>query len=331
MINEIEIDLLQRDNLWHVSDMYPPLDVFEKYGTKCAVTDLAVLTGCDIESLLYYRVPDDKSLRGRTGKVCTKTPSYYYIKSIYSQYVSGDVVPCDIRCRDSAIRPVLKIPSKLFEKIVSKKNYGYKGIIEVEFGEYPQWVVNKKLQSILEKEFASGNLNTTGKNYTFDSVEKNNFTTPFSPIVYPEYEYNGKKYIRFKNLDKEKLFFELSNEKEYNSGDYVWLEVSPIIWFVSKKDNLLISKRGLVASIKFDDEYEDEFEDTEIYKYMTEYLLPEMLQNVNLFDYFEIKDNDFSFLENIINELSPEDRRAYMDALEEIKDNIGIQANKKSR
>lgn len=63
-----------------------------------------------------------------------------------------------------------------------------------------------------------------------------------------------------------------SNGCRYKYGDYVWVEVSPVVWLIDKKTKTLISKRGLVSGV-----YAENFQ-----KYLDTYMSKDLFQNVPL-------------------------------------------------
>ena len=71
---------------------------------------------------------------------------------------------------------------------------GNDGILEVEFGEYPQKAVPRDFATMLDRELSMGKLKETGKTYTTDSRKVNDYAYKFEPQEHIEYEYNGKKY-----------------------------------------------------------------------------------------------------------------------------------------
>ncbi len=40
-------------------------------------------------------------------------------------------------------------------------------------------------------------------------------------------------------------------EKKYESGEYVWIEVKPITWFIDERNRLLFSEKILISGIPF--------------------------------------------------------------------------------
>ena len=72
------------------------------------------------------------------------------------------------------------------------------GILEVEYGYYPQKAVSKDMQERLERVFKSGKMTKTRNTYTTDSVAYDKYNTTFQPQTHQEYEYNEKRYVRVK-------------------------------------------------------------------------------------------------------------------------------------
>ncbi len=129
---------------------------------------------------------------------------------------------------------------------------GRNGILEVEFGEYPQWTCSKQLGKTLERLYRSNTLNKTGKCYTTDSRPYSEYDKGFASQKHIEYEYNGKKYVRVKvnsYFDGSEITF--SNGEKYKDGDFIWISVSPIKWLVDEKNDLAITKNIIVSGVQF--------------------------------------------------------------------------------
>lgn len=155
---------------------------------------------------------------------------------------------------------------------------GLDGILEVEYGEYPQKVASGRLQFSLERLYNSGVLKQTGKIYTTDSRKTGDYNLDFSPNKLIEYEYQGKKYVRVKaNFDDDSE--KLSNGETYQNGDYVWVEVSPVKWIVDEKYDIALSHNLLFSGVQFKHkrDYKGDFENTDIYKYMMNYFSKELI------------------------------------------------------
>ena len=277
-----ELTLLSEEQVWGVNGGRQ-LDVLEKYGTKSAITDLVVLTGGFCEDSCTYMTPDDSSLKGRTG--------WCYIRSSDG---NGDVRSVnkdgsryyEYRYqRNGAIRPAL-LSSYLFSQISPNRVMGYNGTEEVEYGEYPQFAPDDRTQRQLESDYQSRRLRQTGRNYTFDSTPYNKPSQGFQAVTYEEYEYNGKKYIRVKaNSDYCGRYFKLSNGKKYRDGDYVWVEVSPVKWLIDDRTQTLVSKRGILAGIRFHTDsrsYNGDFSTTDMKEYLDKYMMRDLFQTATL-------------------------------------------------
>jgi MoxR-like ATPase len=157
---------------------------------------------------------------------------------------------------------------------------GYNETEEVEYGEYPQNAADSRMQNILKSIYKIG-MNKTGRNYTFNSTRNDDYDAK-KTVTYDEYEYQGKKYICVKaNISF--VRYKLSNGVEYRSGDYVWVEVSPVKWLIDDRTGILISKKGLVSGIRFLDKgtnYEGDFDRTEMKEYLDRYMFRDLTQPV---------------------------------------------------
>lgn len=273
-----ELTLLSEQEVWGVNGGRQ-LDVLEKYGTRSAITDLVILTGGYCEDSCSYMAPDDNSLKGRTGWVYTR-----------SSDGDGDVGGVDKDgsrydrygyVRNGAVRPAL-LSSFIFSQISPNRVRGYNGTEEVEYGEYPQYAPDSDVQRRLENEYKNGNLRQTGRNYTFDKTEYDDYDQYFQPVTYEEYDYNGKRYIRIRaNSDYGSNSFKLSNGESYRNGDYVWVEVSPVKWLIDDKTQTLVSKRGILAGIRFhtkDRSYNGDFSTTDMKEYLDKHMLRDLTQ-----------------------------------------------------
>ncbi len=70
-MNKINLTLLTVEEIFG-SDKKKPLEIFEKYGTKAAITDFSVALGGYINDNFF--TDDGKSLANRTGWWWTKSP-----------------------------------------------------------------------------------------------------------------------------------------------------------------------------------------------------------------------------------------------------------------
>ena len=267
-MNKHNITILSREQVWG-NEYEDQLDVIKKYGVRASATDLSVLTGGKLYDDTDKNVGGDSSLRGRPGAFMVKIDD----TAVYTTGVNidGDLSIFHSTSDDGIIRPILSFPYN-FREIIKKRVKGYNDTEEVEYGEYPQYVADLSTQTALESMadvFCINAGNKTGRAYTLDSHswgEKG-----IKPVTYEEYEYKGKKYIRIKAnpfLPASKC----SNGCRYKYGDYVWVEVSPVVWLIDKKTQMLISKRGLVSGVHTKD----------FQKYLDTYMSKDLFQNVPL-------------------------------------------------
>lgn len=275
-----ELTLLSEEEIYGIHSGQQ-LDVLNKYGTIAAITDLAILTGGYCEDSRNYTAPDDNSLKGRTGWFYTRSLNGFgYVWGVGFNGFTDKFYPY---LRNCTIRPVIQLSESIFNEITKNSVKEYNGTKKVLYGEYPQYVPDLDVQARLNDEYQRGNLRPTGGDYTFDMTKYNNYRQNFQPVKYEEYEYNGKKYIHVKaNSDYGKSSFKLSNGELYRNGDYVWVEVSPVVWLIDDMSKKLISKRGLVSGIRFHAKkriYHRDFKNTEMKWFLDNHMIHDLFQS----------------------------------------------------
>ena len=163
MWNSQELTLLSNGQIWG-NDKESQLEVIKKYGTKAAITDLCVLTGSYLSDNC---IDEDSSLKGRTSWFWTRSDDND--NDVRSVDAYGDRNYGYRYERIGVVRPALQ-SSAIFSQISPNRVRGWGGTEEVEYGEYPQYAADARMQSILESEYNRG-MNKTGRSYTFDSVK----------------------------------------------------------------------------------------------------------------------------------------------------------------
>ena len=157
------------------------------------------------------------------------------------------------------------------------------GVLEVEYGFYPQKAVSKDMQERLESAFESGSLSRTGENYTTDSRRYDDYDAEFSPKQHQEYQYNGKRYVRVEaNSDFGGGEFQLSNGEKYRDGDNVWVEVSPVKWLVDERAKIMLTDKLIFSGVQFNhtrDYHTRDFDKTDIKTFMDRYLSRDLEQS----------------------------------------------------
>lgn len=241
------------------------LDILKNYGTKCAITDFSILLGGYVAS--DYYTSEGNSKKDRTGWWWTKTP---YDDDARVVDRSGASPWYYVFKRNGGARPAL--PYSSISSISSNGVRGRNGILEVEYGEYPQTVVSEDFSRILESAYSNRTINQTGKSYTTDSVRYQDNDTPFQARSHIEYEYNGRKYIRFvgdSNCSGEVL----SDGRNIQDGTPYWVEVEPIKWMIDERTNIALSKKLIFSGVQFKHErnYKGDFRTTDIKEFMDRY------------------------------------------------------------
>ena len=271
----MELDLLDK---WQTYSNR--LKIFYKYGTKAAITDFSILLGGYVSS--NYYTSEGNALKNRTGWWWTKTPYLNpYHDDEYIITLDGDCDWCGVNLNKGGIRPALSYSS--IKSIVLNTVIGANGIKEIEYGEYPQEIVDENYSHELERAYNNKNLRTTGKNYTTDSVKYQDAHISFKPRTHTEYEYNGQKYIRFVgdlNGDGEVM----SDGRRIKNGEIYWVKVEPITWLVDEEQNIAITKKIIVSGIQFDNErkYNGDFKNKDMYKFMNTYLIKDIFDNISI-------------------------------------------------
>ena len=263
------------------------LDILKKRGTKATVTDFAILLGARIPSLedikngsKYAYVNDDNAtLANRTGEylTCSNTQEPtglgdYYLTVVNKNGIEGKSF-ADIDF--TSARPAIKLSS------LNSKDYkvtrAEDGILEVEYGHYPQQAANKKTQKELELLFEAKTLPTTGNSFTV-TEEKN---------VLLEYEYKRKKYTRViadfsDNNVLNYLHYELSNRGKYQKKDAVWVEVQPVKWWLDEKTGIMLSENSLFSGVPLHQSsiYNGNFNDSDLNQYLGKYFARDLVQHL---------------------------------------------------
>ena len=255
------------------------LDILERRGTKAAITDFSILLGAYVSD---YHIDNDSSLEGRTGYYWTKSDDGDNDARVVD--VDGRRYCDNVDRRNGGARPAL--PFSSISSIPTNGESGKRardGVLEVEYGYYPQKAVAKDMQERLERAYKNRTISRTKNSYTTDSVAYDNYDTSFQPQAHQEYEYNGKRYVRVNaNSYYDGNYFTLSNGEKYKDGDSVWLEVSPVKWIVDEKSHMMITEKLIFAGVQFNKEsnyHTEDFDKTDIKTFMDRYLSRDLEQS----------------------------------------------------
>lgn len=227
------------------------------------VSDFALLTGFkssypgSASARWYIENPWDN----KESIDCTCVDSY------------GNLISCLPTDTSASIRPEIKIPEddKLQKEIYDNEiPYGH-GIAITIFGEYPQQAAPRTVQQILEEKYTTDSLNLTGRKYSFNASAGYDLKL----VKSDEYEYDGQKFIRMISPTDVKL----SNREQYNKGDYVWIEVSPINWV--REGNKFVSEKGLVSGVAHCNKFGDSSENSYMHEFL-EQMRNDIFQSLSL-------------------------------------------------
>ena len=248
-----------------------PLDIISRYGTKCAITDFSILLGGYVSD---YYTNEGKTGKDRTGYWWTKSDDGDNDARVVSKY--GSKSNDNVFRRRGGVRPAL--PYSSISRISSNGVRGSYGIKEVEYGEYPQTVVDEYQSRELETIFQRGYMNPSGKSYTTDSVNYDEYDTSFQARKHTEYIHNGRKYIRIVG-DYNSNGKILSDGRTIESGKPYWVAVEPIIWLVDEKANIALSKKLIFSGVQFKNkrDYKGDFDKTDIKQFMDKYFSKEIV------------------------------------------------------
>lgn len=220
------------------------LKIFEKYGTKAAITDFSILLGGYVNN--HYHTKEGNTDKDRTGWWWTRTDDGD--NDARSVRNDGDRDCDDVTYRDVGARPAL--PYSSISSIASNEVRGSFGIKEVEYGEYPQTIVDERFSRELEENYKRGSgIRKTGKTYTTDSVDYNDCDRSFEPRKHEEFEYKGRRYIRIVGYHKGE-YYKLSDGRIIVSGEPYWVAVEPIKWLVDERANIALSKKIIFSGIQ---------------------------------------------------------------------------------
>lgn len=240
---------------------------YQKYGTKCAITDFAILLGGYVSSNHDISEENDR-------KDCSTvwwTKSFFSTNSAIAVREDGIRTQYDVKIRYGGARPVVSFSA--ISSILSNRVRDINGLKEIEYGEYLQTVVDENDALELETAYHMGNLKATGKEYTTDFVALYDLAHPSMERTHIEYEYHGNKYIRF--------VLENQDGRKIQSKNIYWLRVEPIIWFVEEKNNILISKKVLFSGIQFQNQKDSnvDFDKTDIKQFMDHYFSKDIISD----------------------------------------------------
>ena len=264
----MEITLLREEDIW--GDR--ALEVIQAYGTKVGISDVAIALGTMMGS------GTQNSAGVASGLAWSASSNIYgHVRSVDS-YGDKDYSfhPDNRKAAGCPALPFSTTSKIRLDNVRAMRLANNKTVQICEYGYYPQTVAPKSVSQELEVQYQKNALKTTGKNYTFDSVELDAYSTGFTPRNCAEYSFAGKKYVRIegKPYDSDSI---LSDGTSVQKGQAYWFEVQPIEWLMDPKGTW-VARQALFAGIQFDmkEKYDGNFANTAMYNYLQAHFAKEM-------------------------------------------------------
>lgn len=176
------------------------IEVIEKRGTKATITDFSIILGGHHHHYYHHRDyynygGQEETLKGGTGWYWTKSDNGN--GKVYVVDGNGDRNVGTANMRIGGARPVIQFSS--IDNIPTNglpARRSDDGILEIEYGYYPQQAVSNELKGRLESAYQNNEIRKTGNSYTTDSVwifDGRDVSQPFQPQKHKEYEYERKE------------------------------------------------------------------------------------------------------------------------------------------
>ena len=263
----MKVTFLREEDIWGNN----ALEVMQAYGTKVGVSDVAIALGTCMGS-------GTKNSAGVASGLAWSASSSgnVYVRTVNSIGVRDIHLP-DGRLAAGCPALPFSATSKIYPNNMKTMRLANGKTVQIcEYGAYPQTVAPKSISQELEAQYQKNALKTTGKNYTFDSVELDAYSTGFTPRNCAEYMFNGKRYVRIKGKPYDRNSV-MSDGTSVQKGQAYWFEVQPIEWLMDPKGTW-VSRQALFAGIQFDtkNEYNGNFANTTMYNYLQKHFAKEM-------------------------------------------------------
>ncbi len=260
--------LLTKDQVYGNS-----LNLFKRHDVKkySSFTDFSVLLGGRVF------VNDYNSTQNNYG--------WWWLKDFHSNpslaccvQNLGELDSLYIGDRICGVRPAVKYSE--IATFCSKVIFDKDKVVEVQYGEYPQYAVSEEIASLLENEFLCNDIEKTGRVFTTDSYKFNNHSDSFKPRTFEEYSHFGRHFIRFV-ADSHFSRSMLRDSRNVVYDKSYWIEVSPVVWLVDEDNDIAIAKDILCAGIQFDHvdnnyQYDGDYEKAIIKQFLDNYFSKEI-------------------------------------------------------
>lgn len=238
------------------------LEVLKKFGSKCGITDFAILLGGRRNK--DYFIEGGLTNKEATTEWWTQTFNPYYREVNVITFDGSYIYKC---CGTSRVggRPYLSYSE--ISSLAKNKVVRFNDVLEVEYGEYPQDVVSDEEDLELGILYNEKKLSETGKKYTL--YRRSEITNDYEAETYTEYLYNGKKYIRYISAAGDSR---LSDGREVVKNIAYFVEVKPLKWIIDEEKDIALSKEVIFAGIPYSRTGNYDFAQSSIKRFMSECL-----------------------------------------------------------
>ncbi len=296
-MGNIELENLQVSLLTHNQvKKKTMLRVLKNYGLICDATHLAKLL--DIKT---YENPNNSSV---------DTNNYAAYSLRYSKEDDGTLgvfpfggITFIYDSHKIGIRPVITFDNfysvvkdaKIIVDHILDKN----DVLEVELGEYPQYVLPSGWQKELERAYQSGKMSKTSQKFSLPSKSR---YTSLECTNFEVYEYGGLKYVRYVNELGNYINFS-RNYPESFKGEVLWMRVDLLKWLVDMETKTLISKHIILGNVPYYDDMQPEsFEETRMNDFLNNVFLRDAFPHQKLKKDIEAEENK-SKTEKLLDEI----------------------------
>lgn len=249
------------------------LKIFRKIGLEAEITDFGVATGgLKREKQKHHKLI---SQNGRYWIIPEKV-NFEETAKVIDSFGFQNYAP--VFARNVSIR--LTMSYKSIEELKQYKLQEQEnGLLEIEYGFYPQTIAPKVLRKEVQRDYEKDILKKSNNVYTIDSRKFNDFK-PFNPITLEEYTKDNCYFVRVPVNTSFNYPIRFTNQLEYANGDFIWILVEPIKWLVDEESHKIVTKKLLLSGIQLRNvkAYNGNFKTTHMQKYINEFLSNEMLQ-----------------------------------------------------
>jgi len=221
------------------------LEIFSKRTSSANMTDFALAMCENTNKNTYWTKNNDQEVRA------------YIINEF------GKASRANTKSKNIGIRPVVKWSQiKPYCKNIELND---DGVLEAEYGLFPNNFVTPSLQNKLDILFKTNNLMLNSNVYKTGTFNEN---YQLEENIYEIYEHNNKKYI---NIEiKNNISQKYSNNIQYEKGAKVWVELKPLKLWIDEKSDIAIHEDIIIGGIKYNTYHLGltYFEMTDIFHYL---------------------------------------------------------------